>query len=108
MLEVERGNDVVLVAAFTQQPEGVYFSFVRPSEGRATVDPGYGRQGSKIRYLGTQGDVAKGDLVYLYAYTIDTTGFRGGQVEWHFWGTGGERSSAFDTFKIVDRPAQLL
>lgn len=96
---VERGNLIYFVATFAGDPDEVFFSFIRPGEKRPAVDPGYGQPDSKIER------VSDG----VYVYVLDTTGFSGGRVQWHFWGTGANQASKFgEDIEIPIRSAQLL
>lgn len=95
---VERGNVIYFVATFAGDPDEVHFSYMRPGEQRPVVDPGFGQLRSKIARLG-QG---------VYGFEIDTTDFRGGILQWHFWGTGQNQASQFGEIQIPERPAQLL
>lgn len=95
---VDRGQLVYLTVTFAGRPQDVYFSYMRPQEKRAIVDPGYGREGSRIVCL----DETR------YQYAIDSTGFRGGICIWHFWSTGEHQASKFGQFQVRDSPPQLL
>lgn len=101
---VDRGTPVTLTAIFTCDPVEVHASFMKPGQSRAIVDPGFGKNGSRIRRVdfNEKGEEIKG----VYVYVIDTTGFPPGRVTWHVWGPG--EASEFGWFEINDRPAQLL
>jgi hypothetical protein len=104
VIVTERGNLIYLTAPFSGDPsEGVYFIYTRPGEQRPIVDPGYGRPDSKIVRL----DESTDDVVY-YQYIIDSRGFRGGAIQWHFWGEGEHQASDFGEILIPERPPQLL
>lgn len=94
----ERGNLVYLIARFGGDPDEVNFSYLPPHQHRPVVDVGFGQDGSKITRL-EEG---------VYTYEIDTTGFQGGRLKWHFWSTGAFQKSDFDEIEIPDRPPQLL
>jgi hypothetical protein len=104
MLEVEvveRGNIIYLIAPFAGDasvPGEICFSYLPPGQHRPVVDPGFGCRGSRIEHTGRG----------MYMYAIDTTGFRGGVLTWHFWGTGAHQASQFGEIVIPERPAQLL
>lgn len=95
---VERGNNVTFLARFSGEPDEVFFSYLKPGSQRPHVDPGFGEPGSSIRRVGEG----------IYAFIIDTSGFRGGVLQWHFWGAGAVQGSEFGEVVIPDRPAQLL
>ena len=100
---VEPGTAVTINMVFSGDPAEVYASFTRPNVTRAVVDPGYGREGSRIRRVG----------VGHYTYVIDTAGFRAGRVDWHFWAPNEPDppsfgAPAYGSFVVRDRPAQLL
>lgn len=95
---VERGNLVVFVAQFVGDPTEVHFSYIRPGERAPVVDAGFGSDESKIQR------VSPG----VYTYVVDTEGFSGGKIQWHFWGSGDHQASAFGEVVVPDRPAQLL
>lgn len=100
---VDPGNTVKLVAPFLSDPEEINFSYMKPGSARPIVDPGWvksvAKPGSRIVRL-DEG---------IYQYVIDTTGFRGGVVKWHFWGAGnGAQASRFGEFSVRDTPPQLL
>ena len=94
---IERGNDIVFIASFAGDPDSVYFSYTRPQENRPVVDPGFDRRGSAIMRI-QEG---------VYLIDVDTTGFRGGRLRWHFWGEGSYKASQFGEVYIRDRPVQL-
>lgn len=95
---VERGNLAFFLASFAGDPDAIYFAYLRPGEGRPRVDPGFGQPGSRIERIGDGN----------YLFTLDTTGFRGGRLTWHFWGEGESQASAFGEIEIPSRPEQLL
>lgn len=95
---VERGNLVFFIAQFTGDPDEIYFSYMRPGEQRPIVDPGFGRRGSSIQRTGEG----------VYTFVVDTDGFTGGKIHWHFWSVGAHQASAFGEIVVPARPAQLL
>lgn len=95
---IERGNLVLFLATFTGDPGAIYFAHVRPGESRPRVDNGYGAAGSRIARIGDG----------VYAVSIDTTGFEGGSLHWHFWSEGAHAASSFGAVEIKKRPPQLL
>lgn len=97
---VERGNLIDFIARFPGEPEEVHFVYTRPGENRPVADPGFGNHGSKIVQIDEE--------AFAYAFTIDTTGFKGGILEWHMWGTGENQRSAFGEIAIPKRKEQLL
>lgn len=108
--ETETGTTVFFTAIFAGDPghisdDGekiieVNASFLRPQVSRATVDPGFGQDGSRIERIGRG----------VYRFTIDTTGFKGGKCSWHMWGEDAKDGKAHKTgwFNVKDRPEQLL
>ena len=95
---VERGNLVYFVAKFGGEPDEIHFVYTRPGENRPIVDPGFGREGSGFVELSPG----------VYVFTLDTTGFDGGTLEWHLWGTGEFQGSQFGAIEISYRKPQLL
>lgn len=98
VLCVERGNLIDFIATFPGEPEEVHFVYTKPGHNRPIADPGFGRPGSKIVQIEP----------CVYVYTIDTTGFEGGPIDWHMWGTGEHQRSAFGSVEITVRKPQLL
>jgi len=90
----ERGNLLIFIADFGEDQDEVNFVYSRPGERRPIADPGwhngFGLPGSKIVRL-SEG---------VYTMTVDTTGFRGGKLKWHFYSTGIDQRSAFDEQEI--------
>lgn len=95
---VDPGNFITFIAEFEGAPDRIDFIFIRPRETRPVVDPGYGRAGTSIFRIAE----------HTYAVAVDTTGFRGGNLRWHFWGVGEFGASKYGEIKISDQPAQLL
>jgi hypothetical protein len=101
---VERGNLVHFFATFSDEPDEVHFSYIKPGEDRPHVDT-FGQPGSCIsRVLDT-----------TFSMQLDTTGFAGGDLDWHFWSVGPGQASAFgnkdsDENRVVipHRKPQLL
>lgn len=74
--QIKAGTPVTLTVMFEEDDhKEVYASFTRPGEARAVFDPGFGKNGSRIRH----------PLRRVYTYVIDTTGFRTGTVKWRLW-----------------------
>lgn len=109
MQVVERGNRIFFIATFQADPSEVHFIYTRPGETRPVADPGYGQKNSIISRR-TYDD--SDDIEYIAS--VDTTGFRGGFLEWHFFSAGIHQKSDFGTrdngraIQIPDRPPQLL
>lgn len=97
-LRVDRGQVVTLTAQFEEDPDEVHFVFMRPQEPRPIADPGYGAYGSRIVRFDPG----------CYAFAIDTTGFKGGEVWCHFWSVGAGQASWINKFFVNDAPPQLL
>jgi hypothetical protein len=105
LLVVDRGQPVIVEAAFDGDPDEVYFSYTRPQEERPYIDDGYGQPKSLIERL------ERG----LYRYTISTRGFKDGEGEWHFWGewaqprpAGYSEAHVRGTYRIRPASAVLL
>lgn len=98
----QRGRPLAVVCTFDGVPAEVFFSYIRPGEARAVVDPGSLHSGTKIEQLDEHG--------LVYRYVIDTRGFRGGKLKWHMWSEAGCVDSKFDDndVEIEYAPAQLL
>lgn len=95
-----RGKLVTLTVSFDDIPDEVFFSYIRPGEARAIVDPGSKHPGTRIKCIDSDG--------LTYQYVIHTRGFRGGLVKCHMWSESGCIDSEFFEFEIEDAPAQLL
>ena len=101
----ERGNLVEFVATFNEPPDEICFSHTMPGSGRPVIYE-FGQPRSRIEQLSDT----------EYACTIDTTGFPGGLICWHFWGLRGGEPVGSDfgdedndrAIRIPHRPAQLL
>jgi hypothetical protein len=96
---IERGNVIFFIATFAGDPSSVFFSYIKPGENRPNVDPGFSQPGSQIAHLDGEG---------TFMVHIDTTGFTGGMLRWHFWSEGINQASEFGEVVIPDRPPQLL
>lgn len=95
---VERGNLIHFIAEFEGDPDEVHFVHIRPGEHRPVADAGFGHRDSKILR------VRRG----LYVVVVDTTGFNGGTLRWHFFSRGNFQASDFGEIQIPAREAQLL
>lgn len=79
---VERGNLLIFIAKFDRDQDEVNFVYIKPGTNKPIADPGHGLPKSQIRHL------AEG----VYAMAVDTTGFKGGMLKWHFWSPAMPRS----------------
>lgn len=95
-----RGRLVACVCTFDAPPAEVFFTYMKPGDPRAVVDPGSRHRGTKLEVLD--------ELGLVYRYVIYTKGFQAGTVRWHMWSEAGCVDSHFDEFEIEDAPAQLL
>ena len=96
--KVDKGNEVRITMTFRDEPESVFFSYLRPGSRSPVVDEGYGAPGSLISKLSQT----------RFQYVIDTTGMKAGPVEWHFWSEGPGKASRYGSFSVNAAPAQLL
>lgn len=99
IIRVDRGQVVTLTITFAGDPDDVFFTYIEPERARPHVDEGYQRRSvTKIARLRSG----------VYQYIIDTTGFKAGTVEWHFWSEGDYQASRFGKFEVNPAPAKLL
>ncbi len=96
---VERGTLLIFIGKFIN-PSEVNFIYIKPGTHKPIADPGFGLPGSQIRQLTDD----------TYAIAVDTTGFKGGTLQWHFFSGSRPPKSAFGEYpiEIRERKPQLL